>query len=431
MGIKIYNDQQTEQAVIGCILNKGDLMTEAIGYITKEDFYHIQHSTVYEAMETMYKHSTPIDVITVSKELGKEKLELIGGVTYLSKLMTSVETTLNYKSYLSIIKKLSNKRKVVTACHELIESAKEETEVEVLVNDLQNKLLETTNEKSNVIDTEELMEMTINRIVELQNQGGRAAGISTGYRQLDLATGGFHKGQLTIIAGRPSMGKTAFALNLIRQIEKGNNVLLFELEMTPEQVGTRILASDSRVMAGKLAFGKVTDTELNKTEESAKGFTEKGNIFICDKPEITMTEVRAIAKKVMLQKGLSVLMIDHIGLMTPENPKLSKNEQIGIITAGLKRLARELKISVVALSQLNRGVEQRPNKRPMMSDLRDSGNIEQDADVIMLLYRDDYYNKPEVESMMSLIEIKVAKNRDGETGDILMNYYLPTQLIDE
>lgn len=431
------NDKKAEMALLSNIFNKNDIMVEAIGSLKPIDFYDKANEVIFNKMLELYTKNIPLDVITLSNSMGEELLKSIGGITYLSQVMAYSISAANYKTYINLIKSMSDKRQIIKSCYQALEAAMEKgSDVGSIVDKIETSFM-FINEKGEgerTVNSSELMEGTLSAIEDGYKNGGVISGITTGYIPLDNATNGFVRQDLFVIAARPSMGKTALTLNILNKLPKEYKAMLFELEMSKEKLGIRLLAPKVLLSSKDLARGKLnSDKDFERIIMKATEIVNKDNIFINAKPNLSINEIRAEAKKVKIKYGLDIIFIDHIGKIKPDNLKASRNDQIGQICNELKAIAKELNICVVILSQLNRACEQRQNKRPMLSDLRDSGNIEQDADQIVFLYRDDYYAERENRESRKpgILEILIAKNRDGEAGIIELYYNTKYQIITE
>lgn len=422
---------EAENEVLSSILKDNSGINEVIDELEPNDFYKTYNNKLFEAMVKLNSKNIAIDPITIIDFIGKDNVDQIGGVTYISELLASGLRNVSLKKYAQIIKDKSNRRKLIKASQELIEKAyQEDEEVTDIVNSVQDKLLETTKIQDNMIYTDEkLMIKTIEAIEKRYQDGGAIPGMRTGLRLLDNAINGMSKGELTIIAARPSMGKTVFALNLTDGLAKnGYKSSLFEMEMTAESLGMRRLAAIGYMDATFLKRGKLQDKDFETILRKSNELASRNNVFTDCSVNLSIQDIRARAKRIKQQHGLDVIVIDHLTLM--KMPKADRRDlQVGEITMGLKNLAKELDVAVILLSQLSRSVEQRTDKRPMLSDLRDSGSIEQDADTIMFLYRDEYYNKET--DKKGVLEVILAKQRDGATGTLNFFYKPEYQLVTE
>ncbi|MHC1720834.1 MAG: replicative DNA helicase [Clostridiaceae bacterium] len=430
------NNKNAEMALIADILLNNDIITSTIGVIRPQDFYYKSHEIIYTKMQELYKKNITIDSIVLSNSMEAEQLKSIGGLSYLMELTTSEISTVNYKEYIRIIKDLSQKRKIISSCRNAIHDLnKNETSANDALSKLQSDfvLIDSLEKGHKTVNASELMQETISIVEDGFNNGGKIRGITTGYKPLDKALNGFVKGDLVVIAARPSMGKTALILNMINKIPTESKTLLCELEMSIQKIGIRLLAPKVLIDSESLAKGEIRENQFELIMDKAGFISKKDNIFINCKSGLNVGEIAAEAKKIKLRHGLDVLFVDHVGLIKPDNPRATRNDQLGEISEGLKGLAKDLDICVIALSQLNRALEGRSNKHPIMSDLRDSGNLEQNADSVLLLYRDDYYAEREGRDSKNqgIMEIMIAKNRDGQVGKIELSYNSKYQIITE
>lgn len=429
------NNVDAEKELLSMIFLKNDLIVELISKIKPTDFYSGVHLIIYTKMIQMYSKDIFISLTTLANTLDTKALQSIGGVTYLAELGSMSASTNNFKFLLNLIKSLADRRLIIKNCHNAVQEAFEtDVEPSEIINKLENSFINMNKiDEEGTVNAEELMQTTFDSIEKAHKNGGKITGISTGYSNLDLAMNGLVKQDLVLIAARPSMGKTALIVNILNNIPKEYNCLVHELEMAKEKIGIRLLAAKSLKNVGALTKGQVNDSDFTLLTEKCNQIAIKNNLYLNCKAGLTFGEIRAEAKKIKLKHGLDILVVDHIGKIKPDNPKATKNDQLGQISEGLKCLAKDLNICVVALSQLSRECEKRTDKHPQLSDLRDSGCLEQDADTILLLYREDYYaeredkesNKPNV------FEVMVAKNRDGECGMLELNYSTKCQLITE
>lgn len=429
------NNYKAEAAILSNIFIENDLAAEAIGILKPGDFYSTPNRMIYERLIDMYKENISIDIITFTNSMSKEVLESIGGFTYISNIIRSEATTVNFKEYIKIVKELSNRRELIKACQLALENAYDaKCDSKSTINQLEESFISMdVLEQKKTLNISQLMTKTLEEVEKNYNNGGNITGISTGYKPIDNATNGFIKGDLMVIAARPSMGKTALALNMLSRLPTKNKAALFELEMNEEKLGIRLLAAKTLLNAQALGRGKIQEQDFNLLVRKCSEFSMKGNLFINCKSSMTTEAIMSEAKKIKIQHGLDMVFIDHLGKIKPDNLKSTRNDQIGQISQDLKNIAKDLDVCVVALSQLNRAVETRTNKRPTLSDLRDSGALEQDADEVLMLYRDDYYAEREHRESKNpgILEIMVAKNRDGEIGLIELAYNLQYQIITE
>jgi len=416
---------------------KNDLIAELVTQLKSQDFYNNQHQVIFSKMVEMYSKDIPITIQTLINSLNKDILQGIGGMTYIAEVGTAAVTIQNFMYLLKVIKELSHKRNIIKGCMNAIDEAfTGDIESINIVDELETNFITMNNIKDgeSTINAAELMELTLNSIEEGFNNGGKLKGITTGYNNLDNALGGLVKQDLILIAARPSMGKTALIINIIDNIPNNKKVLFHELEMSKEKIGIRLLASKTLKNPRELSDGTINPNDFGLITDKCNEVSDKDNLFLNCKAGITIGEIRAEAKKIKLKYGLDILIVDHLGKIKPDNLKLSRNDQIGQISEGLKNIGKELDITVIALSQLSRQCEMRPDHHPQISDLRDSGNLEQDADIIMFLYRDDYYAERESDrerKKPNKLEIMIAKSRDGEVGMLELDYITSIQKITE
>lgn len=415
-----------EQAVLGAIFLEPASMTVTSEVLIPEDFYRSSHQRIYTVMLKLNDHGKAVDLITVSEELSASKnLEEIGGVSYLSELAGSVPTAANVEYYVRIVEEKSLLRRLIrTATNIAQEGYSREDEVEELLGEAEKNIMEVAQRKNagafqNIKD---VLVRTYDNIEVLTNRKGDVTGIPTGFTELDRMTAGFQRNDLIIVAARPSVGKTAFALNIAQNVatKTEENVAIFSLEMGAEQLVMRMLCAEGNINAQNLRTGSLTDEDWRKLT-MAMGSLSNAGIYIDDTPGVRIGEIRSKCRRLKQEQGLGMILIDYLQLIQG-NGRSGENRQqeVSEISRSLKALARELQVPVIALSQLSRGVEQRQDKRPMMSDIRESGSIEQDADIVAFLYRDDYYDK-ESENK-DIIEIIIAKQRNGPVGTVSLAF---------
>ena len=415
-------DIEAEQAVIGSMLTDQDAVSSAIETLKPEDFYREDNKIIYEAILNLYNRAEPIDIITVKSELeSMGKFEQVGGLEYLAELPEKVPTTANAMKYIKIVEEKSTLRRLIKTANEIIELGYDPTEdVEDIMDGAEKKIfdiMQSKNQKGYTPIKDVLVE-SFTKLEELYNRKQHITGVPSGFTELDYRTAGFHGSELILIAARPAMGKTAFALNIATNAAVKANVpvAVFSLEMSKEQLVNRILCSESMVDSNKVRTGKLEEDDWTKLA-GAIGPLSEAEIFIDDTPGINITEIRAKCRKLKLEKNIGMVVIDYLQLIQGSNKRGGSREQeISEISRSLKILAKELDVPVIALSQLSRAAEQRPDHRPMLSDLRESGAIEQDADIVMFLYRDDYYNQDS--DKKDIAEIIIAKHRGGSTGTV-------------
>ena len=416
------HDIEAEQAVIGSMLTDKDSVISAIEILKEEDFYRDDNRLIYEAILNLYNRAEPIDIITVKAELeSMGKFEQIGGLEYLAELPEKVPTTANTIKYIKIVEEKSVLRNLIKTANEIIELGYDHTEdVEDIMEGAEKKifnLMQNKNQKGYSAMKDILVD-SFTQLEELYNRKQHITGVPTGFADLDYKTAGLHSSDLVLIAARPAMGKSAFALNIATNaaVRAKVPVVIFSLEMSKEQMVNRILCSEAMVDSNKVRTGKLEEDDWTKLAE-AIGPLSEAEIYIDDTPGISVMEIRAKCRKLKLEKNIGMVVIDYLQLVQGSNKKNGSREQeISEISRSLKILAKEIGVPVIALSQLSRAVEQRPDHRPMLSDLRESGAIEQDADIVMFLYRDDYYN--EDSEKKGIAEVILAKHRGGSTGTV-------------
>ena len=416
------HDIDAEQAVIGSMLTDKDAVVEAVEILKSDDFYRQDNKTIYEAILNLYNRAEPIDIITVKSELTSlGKLEAVGGLEYLAILPDKVPTTANVERYIKIVEEKSILRRLIKASNELIDLGYAETEdIDTIMDQAEKKVFEISQGKNQKGYTpiKEILVESFAELEKLYNQKEPITGIPTGFADLDYKTAGLHNSDLVLVAARPAMGKSAFALNIATNAAVHAKVptVIFNLEMSKSQLVSRILCSEAMVDSNKVRTGKMEEDDWIKLA-TALGPLSEAPIYIDDTPGITVTEIRAKCRKLKMEKNLGLIVIDYLQLIQGSGKRNSSREQeISEISRSLKILAKELDVPVIALSQLSRAAEQRADHRPMLSDLRESGEIEQDADIVMFLYRDDYYN-PDSEKK-NIAEVIMAKHRAGSTGTV-------------
>ncbi|WML42456.1 replicative DNA helicase [Neobacillus sp. PS3-40] len=417
---------EAEQAVLGAIFLEPSSLTLASEILIPEDFYRAAHQKIFNVMLKLNDHGKAVDLITVTEELAATKLlEDTGGVSYLSELAGSVPTAANIEYYARIVEEKSLLRRLIrTATGIAQDGYTREDEVEALLGEAEKNILAVSQRKNAGAfhSIKDVLVRTYDNIELMHNRVGDITGIATGFSELDRITAGFQRNDLIIVGARPSVGKTAFALNIAQNVgtKTGENVAIFSLEMGAEQLVMRMLCAEGNIDAQRLRTGSLTDDDWGKLT-MAMGSLSNAGIFIDDTPGIRISEIRSKCRRLKQEHGLGMILIDYLQLIQG-NGRSGENRQqeVSEISRSLKALARELQIPVIALSQLSRGVEQRQDKRPMMSDIRESGSIEQDADIVAFLYRDDYYDK-ESENK-NIIEIIIAKQRNGPTGTVQLAF---------
>ena len=415
------HDIDAEQAVLGSMLTDREAVNAAIEVLKEEAFYRDDHKAIYQAIVNLYNKSEPIDIITLKDELeSMDKFEQVGGFDYLASLPDKVPTTANVQKYIKIVEEKSILRNLIKTANEIIELGYDPAEdVEDIMDGAEKRifdLMQSKNQKGYTPIKDVLVE-SFTKLEELYNRKQHITGVPTGFAELDYKTAGLHGSELILIAARPAMGKTAFALNLATNAALRGNapVAIFSLEMSKDQLVNRILCSEAMVDSNKVRTGKLGEDDWVKLA-GAIGPLSEAEIYIDDTPGISVTEIRTKCRKLSIDKGIGLVVIDYLQLVQGSKRAGSREQEIAEISRSLKILAKEINVPVIALSQLSRAVEQRPDHRPMLSDLRESGSIEQDADIVMFLYRDDYYNKESEKK--DIAEVIIAKQRGGQTGTV-------------
>lgn len=417
------SDIEAEQAVLGSMLTDKDAVISAIEVLRPEDFYREDNKAIYEAVMSLYNRAEPIDIITLKAELvSSGKFDAIGGLEYLATLPEMAPTSANIDKYIKIVEEKSMLRNLIQTANQIIALGYDPTqEVEGIMDEAEKKIFNIMQKRSQkgYASIKDVLVDTFAGLEKLYNQKQHITGVPTGFSDLDYKTAGLHESDLILIAARPAMGKSAFALNIATNAAVRGNVpvAIFSLEMSKEQMVNRILCSEAMVDSNKVRTGKIDDEDWMKLAGSLGPLSESG-IYIDDTPGISVMEIRAKCRKLKLEKNIGLVVIDYLQLVQGSSNRKggSREQEISEISRSLKILAKEINVPVIALSQLSRAPEQRPDHRPMLSDLRESGAIEQDADIVVFLYRDDYYN--EDSEKKNIAEVIIAKHRSGSTGTV-------------
>ena len=411
---------EAEQSVIGSMLIDKTAISRAVEVLKGDDFYRDSHKVIFNAIFDLYQKDTPIDMITLLEHLrSSEKLESSGGITYITEISNSIPSTANLSSYIKIVDDKSILRKLIRASTEIMENCYNKQDDVEAVMDLAEQKVFNIAERKNSSDFEPMNTVLERGFLEIErifNNKGETTGISSGFPELDDKTAGFQKGDMILIAARPSMGKTTFALNLAEYaaLREGKNVAVFSLEMSKEQLAYKLLCSEANVDMSKLRHGNLEDKDWENIAK-ASGPLAAAKIFIDDTAGTSVMDMRSKCRKLKMEHGIDMIVIDYLQLMSGSNPE-SRQQEVSEISRSIKALAKEMQCPVIALSQLSRAPEQRADHRPMLSDLRESGSIEQDADLVMFLYRDEYYDK-ETEDK-NVAELIIAKQRNGPVGTV-------------
>ncbi len=415
------NDIIAEQAVLGSMLVDKDAVMAATEFLKPEDFYRDDNKEIYAAMLDLYKLGKHIDTITLKEELKlRGTLEKVGDIQYIATLIDTVPTTSNVESYVKIVEEKSVIRKLIKAANDILKLGYSQTEeVDTIVEQAEKKIydiIESKNSKQ-YSSIREILVTAFDEIEKKYQNKNKMSGIPSGFVDLDKKISGLNPSDLIIVAARPAMGKSAFVLNIANYVAMFDKVpvLIFSLEMSKEQMINRILASESEVDSMKLRNADLSTDDWLKLGD-ASGRLSEIPLYIDDTPGLSATELRAKCRKAKLEKGIGLIIIDYLQLMESKSKNQSRQQEISEISRSLKILAKELKVPVIALSQLSRATESRTDHRPMLSDLRESGAIEQDADIVMFLHREDYYDA-ETEKK-NIAEVIISKNRSGSTGTV-------------
>jgi len=419
---------EAEQSVLGAIMIENDAFPKIIELITRDDFYRESHRKIFDAMIELFEKNEPIDLVTIAEELRKRHdIDAVGGEEYLSSLASQVPTAANIKYHSKIIREKALLRSLIKSASEIAGKVYEDNlDADELVDNAERIIFDISDKriKSSFVTLKDLIKGSFETIEHLYDKKSAITGVASGFTELDELTSGFQRGDLIVIGGRPSMGKTAFSLDIARHVgvELKEPVAIFSLEMSKEQLALRMLCSEARVDSNGVRKGFIRKEDWSKLTNAAGRLTE-APIFIDDSSNTSVLEMRAKARRLKLEhKGLSLVVVDYLQLMKGKGGfDKNREQEISEISRSLKGLSKELGVPVIALSQLNRGVEQRHDKRPNLADLRESGAIEQDADVIIFLYRDEFYNKDSHEKGRA--EVNIAKQRNGPTRTINLAFF--------
>lgn len=411
---------EAEQSVIGSMIIDRSAIAQAAEGLDEEDFYRDSHKVLFKSIIDMFKRDMAVDLVTVLEHLkATDTLERAGGVTYVTEITSSVPTTANLASYIQIVQEKSTLRKLIKASTSIIEeSYNKQGEVENVLDAAEKRIFNIA-EKRTTSDFEPLNQVLERGFIEIErlfNNKGEITGVGSGFMDLDAKTSGFQKGDMVLIAARPSMGKTTFALNIAEHValREGKSVVVFSLEMSKEQLAYKLLCSEANVDMLKLRTGALDDKDWENIAR-ATGPLSKARIYIDDTAGVSVMEMRSKCRRLKMEYGIDLILIDYLQLMSGSSPE-NRQQEVSEISRSIKALAKEMECPVIALSQLSRAPEQRADHRPMLSDLRESGSIEQDADLVMFLYRDEYYNKETEEKNVG--ECIIAKQRNGPVGTI-------------
>ncbi len=417
------HSREAEESLLGAVLLSPDAANDVMDRIHPEDFYVPAHQSIYEAMRRLYDGNQAIDAVTLSEELRRSgELEKVGGVPYLTRLVDVVPVTSNIEHYADIVEENARRRELIRAGASITSIAFDlDEEIHAVMDRAEQSVLSVAERRAsqNMIEVGPLFSEVLERIEQLEQQGSEVTGLATGFRDLDKKLAGLQPANLVIIAARPAMGKSALTMNIATNVAlQQKPVALFSLEMSKEEIVQRILSSVGRVDSMKLRSGQLGPLWQRVVDAASRMY--QAPIYIDDSPVVTVTDIRAKCRRLKRKSGLALVIVDYLQLMQG-SARENRQQEIAEISRNLKNLARELDVPVIGLSQLNRSLEAREDKRPRLSDLRESGSLEQDADVVMFIYRHEYYH-PEDQENKGLAEIIVAKHRSGSTGTVRMTF---------
>jgi len=424
------NSLEAEQALLGCVLLDNETQSDILTKLNVDDFYSESHKNIYDSMLKIYNKSIPVDFVTLTNQLEVEKkLELVGGIDYITFLTNVVPSAANFEHYLNIIKNNSIRRHLIAEAQSIISTAFDSEDgnqamqvAEKKIFDLSQK--ETASELEHVGKPGGTLTNVLKQISELAENKGKMSGIPTGYKEFDAITNGLQKSALILLAARPGVGKTSFAMNIAvnATINEGKKVAVFALEMSREQLMQRSLSSLAKVNLGHVLRGNLDQEEWKRVWTAEKKLAQSG-LYVDDSSMITPFEIISKCRKLKITEGLDLIVIDYLQLMTMgKNNRDSRNQEVSDITRTLKIAAKELDVPIILLSQLSRAVEVREDHRPVLSDLRDSGSIEQDADIVLFLYNPDKYNDVTNEDEPGTVYLLISKHRSGSTGEVKLKW---------
>ncbi len=418
---------EAEESILSAILIDNTTFIDIIEILSAEDFYKSSHQKIFSAMLELFAKSDPIDLVTLANILRQQdRLDEIGGATYLARLVDTVPIAVNAQHYARIIHDKACLRRLINKSNEIIRQCFEDRgDVDELIDFAEKSIFEISENKNKhaFYPISEIISKNIDTLEEREGNKGLLTGVETGFSRFDSLTSGLQKSDIIILAARPSMGKTALALNIARNVAVNSNipVAIFSLEMSKEQLSMRLLCAEARIDSHRLKGGFFSRDDWNRLTEAA-GVLSEAPIYIDDSPDISATSIRAKARRLMIDKGLGLVIVDYIQLMKSSFSKERRDLEISEISRSLKALAKEVDVPVLALSQLNRKLEERTDKRPQLSDLRESGALEQDADVVAFIYRDEVYNKDENNPNRGKAELIISKQRNGPIGWVPLTF---------
>lgn len=417
------HNKEAEQSVIGAMLMDRDVISDVADLLSREDFYNAQYGILYEAMVELYNEGKPVDMVTLNDHLKKKNVpEEISNPVFIGEIISAVPTSANARQYAQIVQDKSVLRKLIKLCEDTEKNSFLASEdVDNILEEAEQSIFKLVQSKSGSSDFTPISKIVINVINEIEEAArnkGKVTGLSTGFIDLDNMLTGLHGGEFILVAARPAMGKTAFVLNIAHDLAVVHNVpvALFSLEMSKEQLVSRMIAIDAMVDSKSMKLGNLSDDDWDKVIESTEVIA-KAPLYIEDNSAVTVSDLRSKCRKLKQNHNIGIIILDYLQLMSTTRKVESRQQFIAEVSRAMKTMARELNIPVIALSQLSRAVDSRPDHKPVLSDLRESGSIEQDADVVMFIYRDEYYN-PDTTTKPGTAEVIVAKQRSGETGSV-------------
>ena len=419
------HNEEAEKSVLGAVMLNKDVLSEVLEEVTADDFYNESHREIFRAIWELYKENTAVDMLTVCEELKKRKaLDMAGGRAYIATLTAEVPSTANAVEYAKIVAEKATLRQMIKTSEDITEKGYDaKMDAGEILDYAESGIFKIAQkrQKNDYAKIQDVLLTNIKIIDQAAQNKDKIVGIPTGFKDIDEKTSGLQRSDLIIVAARPAMGKTAFALNIAQQsaVKAGSSVIIFSLEMSKEQLGQRLLAMQARVEMQKLKQG---DLDRKDWDRITMALDELNNtkIVIDDTPGISIMEMRNKCRRLKAEQGLDLVVIDYLQLMSPQSKTDNRQQEISAISRNLKLLAREMDCPVIVLSQLSRAPEQRQDHRPILSDLRESGSIEQDADIVIFLYRDDYYN--ENTEKPGVCEVNIAKHRSGPTDKVELTW---------
>src|SRR6056297_140251 len=419
IGRSLPQSVDVEQSLLGAMILDIEAVTTASELLKKDDFYKEGHKILFEVIIDMYRNNETIDTLLLKSKLETlGLLQEVGGLDYIAKLTDAGILTTNAEHYSKVIEEKSVLRRLIRTSSEIITKGYNSENADALLEKAEQDIFDISQKKNRegFVPINEILEKTYDQIEALAEAGGTITGLSTGFDQIDEKTSGLQRSDLILVAARPSMGKTSLAINICQNAAlAGKNVAIFSLEMAKEQLVQRMLSTEALIKVGDVRDGNLTDDDWIALSKASASLS-KAKVYIDDTPGINLMEMRAKARRLKMEHGIDLIMIDYLQLMSTSEKGESRQQEISSLSRGLKGLAREMDCPVMTLSQLSRAPEQRADHRPILSDLRDSGAIEQDADIVMFLYRDEYYNQETEDKGIG--ELIIAKQRNGETGTI-------------